>query len=170
MMREEGYTDGVVPSFGRRWVMVCWIFSGIAVAYTLRVNLSVAVNDMGDEFGWSVNQEGLVLSSFFWGYAVGQIPGGRLAHRYGAKRVFAFSILVPSLLTIIFPLICETSFVLALVFRAITGLCAAATFPSTYNFFYKWVPFKEKTKMVPIAISGTFLGTKISTFPVLISI
>ena len=125
----------VVPRFGRRWEMAFWMFSGTAVAYTMRVNISVGVDAMKDELSWSVYDQGLILSSFFWGYAIGQIPGGRLAHRYGAKRVFAFSIMIPALLTLLFPLACEASFGLALTLRALIGLCASPTFPCCFNFF-----------------------------------
>ena len=43
-----------------------------AVAYTMRV-ISVGVDAMKDELSWSVYDQGLILSSFFWGYAIGQI-------------------------------------------------------------------------------------------------
>ena len=154
--------NGGVPSFGRRWFVVAWMFSGATVAYMLRVNVSVAINDIADELDWTINQEGLVLSAFFWGYTLGQIPGGRLAHRWGFKRVFAMSIFVPSLLTLIFPACCYASFELALIVRAFTGLFAAANFPSIYNFFFKWVPVVEKTQIVPVVVSGTFLGVCIA--------
>lgn len=148
----------VVPRFGKRWEMVMWMFSGTCVAYTMRVNVSVAVDAMKDELSWSLNDQGLVLSSFFWGYAVGQIPGGRLAHRYGAKRVFALSILIPAVLTLLFPIACELSFGLALTLRALTGLCASPTFPCCFNFFYKWVSDKERPSVISTVISGMYFG------------
>ena len=66
-----------------RWEMVAWMCSGLMVNYTLRVNMSVAVEDLSEELGWSSSEEGLMLSSFYWGYTLGQIPAGRLAHRHG---------------------------------------------------------------------------------------
>ena len=148
----------VVPRFGRRWEMAFWMFSGTAVAYTMRVNISVGVDAMKDELSWSVYDQGLILSSFFWGYAIGQIPGGRLAHRYGAKRVFAFSIMIPALLTLLFPLACEASFGLALTLRALIGLCASPTFPCCFNFFYKWVSDGERASVISTVISGMYFG------------
>jgi sugar phosphate permease len=41
--------------------VVC--FSGIAVVYTLRVNMSVAAQDMRDDLNWSESEKGLVLVS-----------------------------------------------------------------------------------------------------------
>ena len=148
----------IVPRIGKRWEMVMWMFSGTAVAYTMRVNVSVAVDAMKDELSWSLSDQGLILSSFFWGYALGQIPGGRLAHRYGAKRVFAMSIFFPAVLTLLFPAACELSFGLALTLRALTGLCASPTFPCCFNFFYKWVSSKERPSVISTVISGMYFG------------
>lgn len=39
------------------------ILSGLAVVYTLRVNISVAAQKMRDELEWSESQKGLVLVS-----------------------------------------------------------------------------------------------------------
>lgn len=47
--------------------------------YTLRVNMSVAASKMKEEFGWSEVEKGFVLSSFYWGYTVGQIPASWIA-------------------------------------------------------------------------------------------
>jgi len=46
---------------------------------------------------------GWVLSSFFFGYLITQIPGGWLATRFGGKYVFGVGVLVTSLLTLITP-------------------------------------------------------------------
>jgi len=54
----------------------------------MRVNLSVAAEKMQVQFGWSDPEKGFVLSSFFIGYMLGQLPGGWIATRYGGKWVF----------------------------------------------------------------------------------
>ena len=46
---------------------------------------------------------GWVLSSFFFGYLITQIPGGWLATKFGGKYVFGVGVLVTSLLTLITP-------------------------------------------------------------------
>jgi len=47
---------------------------------------------MAAEKGWTTEQQGLLLSSFYWGYIVTQIPGGILTAKYGA-RVYLFFIM-----------------------------------------------------------------------------
>jgi len=51
------------------------------------VNLSVAIIPMSHQFGWNSTTAGLVQSSFFWGYALSQLPGGWLAKIFGGRLV-----------------------------------------------------------------------------------
>lgn len=51
------------------------------------MNLSVAIIPMSHQFGWSASVAGLVQSSFFWGYALSQLPGGWLAKVFGGRLV-----------------------------------------------------------------------------------
>lgn len=52
------------------------------------MNLSVAIIPMSHHFGWNSSVAGLVQSSFFWGYALSQLPGGWLAKIFGGRFVF----------------------------------------------------------------------------------
>lgn len=142
----------------KRWEMALLLSSGVVVVYCLRVNMSCAVQDMRDELDWSEYQKGLALSSFYWGYTLGQIPASRLAGIYGAKWIFGLSVLIPSILTLLVPVACRTSFALALVIRASLGFFEAASFPCIYRFFPLWVPTAEKTLLVSSISSGMYIG------------
>lgn len=144
--------------FSRRWEMVWLLFSGIVVVYTLRVNMSVAAQKMRDELGWSESQKGLILSAFYWGYSVGQIPASFIIQRYGAKWIFGLSVTIPSFLTMLVPVASRRSFGLALFIRCIIGLFESATFPAVFHFFPIWVPMQEKTIMIPAIVSGMYMG------------
>lgn len=56
------------------------------------MNLSIAIIPMSHQFGWNSSTAGLVQSSFFWGYALSQLPGGWLAKIFGGRSVFSFSV------------------------------------------------------------------------------
>ena len=58
----------------KRWEFATLLGSGLLIEYTLRVNMSVAIKDIAEDLNWSDSQKGLVLSSFYWGYTIGQIP------------------------------------------------------------------------------------------------
>lgn len=143
--------------FPRRWQMVCMLVSGVAIAYTLRVNISVAAVRMESSLGWDETFKGLVFSSFYVGYAMGQIPSAFMTHWYGAKYLFGYSILLGSFFTLLFPVIIKYSFVAGLFWRVLTGLAASATFPSLYYFYKSWIPLQEKTVMVSAIMSGVYL-------------
>ena len=142
----------------KRWEVMLFLFTGATIAYTLRVNMSICAQKMKDDLGWSESQKGLVLSAFFWGYSFGQIPASLLAEKLGSKTTFGFAILVPCVLTLLVPLAAKTSFSSILAIRALIGLSQAATFPSIYHFYPRWVPKAEKTKMISFSHSGMYFG------------
>ena len=134
------------------------------MAYTLRVNVSVAAQQMRTELNWCETQKGLVLSSFYWGYALGQLPASYFALLNGAKFIFGMSVLIPSVLTLLFPLAAEKSFELALLVRMSIGLVEACCFPAVFHFFPHWIPEQDKTIMVPFILSGVYMGEIIAFF------
>ena len=45
----------------------------------------------GSTFDWTEGDKQLILGSFFWGYVMTELPGGRLAELIGGHRVFGHS-------------------------------------------------------------------------------
>ncbi|KAK7852067.1 putative anion transporter 6 [Quercus suber] len=70
-----------------------------------KVNLSIAIIPMSHQFGWNSSVAGLVQSSFFWGYALSQLPGGWLAKIFGGRKVLEIGVLTWSLATALVPLL-----------------------------------------------------------------
>lgn len=67
--------------------------------YILRTSFSVTTLKMKDEFHWEgiyvfyvfvESTKGNVISSYFWGYIVPQIPAGIIAMKYGARYILVF--------------------------------------------------------------------------------
>ena len=73
-------------------------------------------------FEWDRQMRGYILSSFFYGYIVTQIPGGWLAGYYGGKRVFAAGMLATAIATLLVPVAAYTHYSLVLVLRVVMGL------------------------------------------------
>jgi MFS family permease len=141
-----------------RLELAIFLFIGVCIIYTLRVNISVAATKMESDLDWSVAQKGYVLSSFYWGYSLGQIPSATLIQRYGGKTVLALSVLFASVLTLLNPITFERSFTGGLILRALIGLVQSASFPAVYYFFNEWIPVSERTYICPIVTSGSYLG------------
>lgn len=161
----------------RRLVVALLAFFGFFNVYALRVNLSVAVVAMTEpvetklengtvvmipEFDWSSQTKGLVLSSFFYGYLITQLPGGWLAAKIGGNRVFAIGIGATSLLTLFTPPLAHTSTALLIAVRVIEGLFEGVTYPCIHAVWSRWAPSEERARLATFAFSGSYAGTVVS--------
>lgn len=72
-----------------RWVIAFLMWAAIAINYIDRTVLSAAAPFLTDEFSLSEAQMGIILSGFFWSYALLQIPAGWFADRFGQRRRLA---------------------------------------------------------------------------------
>ncbi|XP_063890546.1 vesicular glutamate transporter 1 isoform X1 [Helicoverpa armigera] len=161
----------------RRLVVAILAFFGFFNVYALRVNLSVAVVAMTEpvetklengtivyipEFDWSSQTKGLVLSSFFYGYLITQLPGGWLAAKIGGNRVFAIGIGATSLLTLFTPPLAHTSTALLIAVRVVEGLFEGVTYPCIHAVWSRWAPSSERARLATFAFSGSYAGTVVS--------
>jgi ACS family sodium-dependent inorganic phosphate cotransporter len=147
---------------GREWptrltVVLLFFFSSF-ICYMDRINISVTILQMEEEFGWGAAQKGLVLSSFFWGYLITQLPGGWLADRFGAKVVLAVGVLWWSLFTLLTPLATGSLGLLFLV-RASMGLGEGLNFPAIHSLTARWIPSQERSRAIAFNYTGLLLGT-----------
>lgn len=69
--------------------------------FTVNNNFCFALSQ---DHEWDEKTKSLVLSSFFWGYVVTQVPAGQLAQKFGAKRILMWSMLLCAALTLLTPL------------------------------------------------------------------
>ncbi len=89
---------------------------GFIISFGIRCNVGVAqvrmmsntTNEKGEvteisEFHWSPETIGYVDASFFWGYIITQLPGGFLASRFPANRLFGTAIFLSSCLNLLIP-------------------------------------------------------------------
>ena len=74
---------------------------------------------------------GIVLSSFFYGYIITQLPGGFLALKCGGKNLFGLGILSTAVLTLLTPVAARASVGLLVALRVLIGLCEVCE--SLYN-------------------------------------
>ena len=56
----------VPKAWQRRWTIVGLCFVAFMLCNMDRVNMSIAVMPMSQQFGWDKSTVGLVQSSFFW--------------------------------------------------------------------------------------------------------
>lgn len=191
----EGEPERPAGRFGTRHYIVFMLFLGMANAYVMRTNMSVAIvamvnqtaieheaevfddecpdTDYGDqevdadhkegEFLWSTSLQGYILSSFFYGYVITQIPFGLLAKRYGAMRFLGWGMLINSVFAFFVPIAARQGGpVWLIIVRFIQGLGEGPIVPCTHAMLAKWIPPNERSRVGSIVYSGAQFGTVIS--------
>lgn len=121
--KEVGFEWGWPPwkNLPQRYKLIGTTSLAFVICNMDKVNLSVAIIPMSHQFGWNSSVAGLVQSSFFWGYALSQLPGGWLSKIFGGSRVLEVGVLVWSLATMLVPYL--AGFMPALIFsRILVGI------------------------------------------------
>ncbi|XP_077983131.1 sialin-like isoform X2 [Glandiceps talaboti] len=118
--------------------------------------------DVEGTFVWSKPTQGLLLSSFFYGYILTQIPGGWIAERHGGKRVFGWSMFVTTICTLFTPLAAGLHWGLLFGLRFVEGLGEGTIFPAMHAIVAVWLPPLERSKLSAIAWAGTQIGNVIT--------
>ncbi|CAG0917112.1 unnamed protein product, partial [Notodromas monacha] len=113
-------------------------------------------------FDWGGKVQGLVLGSYFWGYIVTQIPGGRLSEMLSAKHLFGIGVLMNAVATILSPFAAKSSYLLFIAMRVVEGLGGGVTFPATHVLLAHWAPPAERSRISSAVYAGTALGTVFS--------
>ena len=142
-----------------RFKVIFYSFLAVFICYIDRVNISVAIIPMQNQFGWSESQVGLILGSFYAGYMVSMTLGGYLADKYGGKKVLGYGLLLWSFFTVITPAFAYSGLWLLILIRVLMGLGEGITFPSWHAIYARWIPFNERTRSIAITNSGISVGT-----------
>ena len=115
------------------------------------------------EFLWDEKTQSLVSVSFFWGYVVTQLIGGRLAERIGSKYLIAGSQTAAGLLTLILPALARTGRTeLFIAGRILLGLAQGVFVPAVQPLVAKWAPKGEQNTFATFVSSGSLIGTSVA--------
>src|SRR3989475_6570348 len=76
-------------SNSRRWSVVGLLFAASLINYFDRATISMALPLLSVDFKLGPQEKGLLLSSFFWSYALMQIPIGWCADRFNLRWLYA---------------------------------------------------------------------------------
>jgi ACS family glucarate transporter-like MFS transporter len=139
-----------------RWVVAVLLSAAAAIAYLDRVIISNVVKELQDEIGISDREAGWVLASFVLGYAMMQIPMGRLGDRVGLRFILPGIVVMWSLLTSLTTVV-GSLLVLCLV-RFGFGFAQAGVFPLTVPTIRRWFPVQGRGTAQGMVVSSTRLG------------
>src|SRR5437763_10493235 len=89
MAREDLRMDLANVSRGRRWAIVFLLFTASLINYLDRAAISFALPLISRDFHLTPGTKGLLRSSFFWSYALMQMPIGWCACRVSLRWLCA---------------------------------------------------------------------------------
>lgn len=104
----------------RRWSIVGLLFTASLINYLDRAVISFALPLISRDFGLTAESKGLLLSSFFWSYALMQLPIGWCADRLNLRWLYAVAFTIWSFAQGLTGL--ASSFAMLLGFRIILGV------------------------------------------------
>ncbi|KAL1139802.1 hypothetical protein AAG570_006779 [Ranatra chinensis] len=102
--------------------------------------------------------ESAVDSSFFWGYLITQVPGGFLASKYPANRVFGTAIAASSMLNLFLPIAADIDPTVIIIVRVLQGLVEGVTYPACHGIWRFWAPPLERSRLATLAFCGSYAG------------
>jgi MFS transporter, ACS family, D-galactonate transporter len=143
-----------------RWNIALLMWGAIAINYLDRTVLSAATPEMMKAFHLSAEEMGLVMSAFFWSYALFQIPAGWLADKVGQRFSLALSVGWWSIATAL--TVASQGLKSLIIFRTLLGLGEAGAYPSNAGVTAKWFPDNERTRVSAIFDSGSKVGTAVA--------
>jgi ACS family glucarate transporter-like MFS transporter len=148
-----------------RWALIGWMFVIAAIAYLDRVNISIAGTAIQREFGLDDLRLGWVFSAFVLGYALFQAPGGRLADRFGPRKVLTFGALWWGVFTALTALVSPSiagALAVLLAVRFVLGVGEAVVFPASNRLVAAWIPSQERGLANGIIFAGVGVGAGIA--------
>jgi nitrate/nitrite transporter NarK len=114
------------------------------------------------ELSLTYTQTGSLMSAYFVGYGLGQIPWGILADKKGSRAIMSLSVLGVSFCTVLFGL--SKTFEMAIFTRFFAGLLGAGIFVPSVRLITDWFKTEERGTALGILNIGGSVGLIIASW------
>ncbi|CAN7559853.1 MFS transporter [Caballeronia sp. 15711] len=143
-----------------RWMVIFLCFLAIAINYVDRANLAVAAPQIQKALNIGPAQMGLVMSGFFWTYALMQMPFGWFVDKVGARIALPLAVGWWSIFT---ALTAATSSVAGMFgCRLMLGVGEAGAYPACAKLVAQWFKPAQRAFATSIFDSGSRVGSALS--------
>lgn len=139
-----------------RYQALGWLTLAAAIGYLGRNALGVAESGIREELDLTRQQSGWLLGSFFWTYALFQVPSGWFAQRRGTRlalslfaSVWSFGLLLMGLAPVAALLVAAQMFM---------GVAQAGLFPAACNSVSHWIPLARRSFACGLLAAGMQVG------------
>lgn len=142
-----------------RWQVFAMLLVLCAINYVDRAVLSIAMPLIQQDLDLDPAIVGIILSSFFWGYALMQIPSGWIADRYRPDKLVAGAAILWGVVQTLTGFVSGSKVLIFL--RVVLGIAEAPLYPSGSKLQSIWLTSKERGRGATLLDSGSALGTAI---------
>jgi MFS family permease len=143
-----------------KYIVFALLYAGWCISYIDRAAISISLALIGKEFSLSPSVMGVVLSAFFVGYSIMQLPGGWLADKFGSKKIIVISLLFWSAFTVFTGF--AWSFTALIAIRFLFGLGEGAFPCASLKGLAEHFPKAERPKMTGALLSSNYMGSAIA--------
>jgi sugar phosphate permease len=143
-----------------RWIILALTVVVAVLLYLDRYCLGYITPYVREGLRLSDGETGFMLGAFFLTYAVGQLPAGWLADRYGTRMMLTIYLAVWSVLTALIGF--ANSFAVLLLLRFGCGLFEAGGYPACAGLIRRWIPYHQRGLASGIVSMGGRIGGAIT--------
>ena len=155
---KTGLLSAEKPTKVRWWVFISLLIL-TSVNYVDRAVISVLMPYIQADLGFSPQMVGVILSAFFWGYVLMQIPCGWLCDKFKPGRIIVGTGILWGAFQIITGFV--TSSTLFITIRALLGVSEAPIYPAGGKMQSVWLTKEERGKGAALFDSGSAIGNAI---------
>ena len=137
-------------------LLITALMFGYSLIYMDKNMISTAIIPIAEQYNFTTSQTGLIMSLFFLGYSLMQIPGGWLADKIGYKKVLILSLSLISVFTFAFGF--AGSLFLFILIRFFAGVGHAGYPPSTSKSIAENFSKDRRTFIQSLILSTTGIG------------
>ncbi len=149
------------PTNVRYWVLASLSLVA-AIAYLQRQVIAVVAEPLQADLRLTKTQMGSIMSSFFIGYALFQVPSGWLADRWGSRRSLSLFALVWSLAA--GAMAFAGNYASAVLLWFLAGSAQAGAFPCAAGSIRQWMPTTRRAFASGMLASFMSLGGALSVY------
>ena len=162
-MRHPQMTDSARPTNIRRRIIGVTMLVAF-ILYLDRICMGEIVKSVsfGKDLALPDVQIGRILGSFFFAYALFQVPAGWASDRFGARPMLTIYIVLWSLFTIMTGL--ATGFATLLAARLLCGMAEAGAYPTAMAMIRKWIPLTGRARASGMVALGGRIGGTLAPF------
>ncbi|MDJ0105391.1 MFS transporter [Rhodococcus erythropolis] len=145
-----------------RWYRIgLMLFVIYLITFVDQTSFPIATPLISTDLQLAATATGVLLSAFFWGYIITQIPGGVLAARFGPKRVMLATLAIWGLCAVLCATIPNYGALIAI--RFAMGLAAGALWSTFAVIVANWYPTWERGRAATFTVISIPLAAVIAS-------